>query len=173
MSEEKDGMIQMALEGIHAGFPSPAQDYMSGVIDLNKELVRHPEATFYGRVVGDSMIDAGINEGDVLVIDKSMEPSEGDMCVCFVDGEFALKFVSFRAPFATELAGSGIIGAGSPSAHRGGVREIRKTPVSYNILGRRDIWLLPANPKYKPIHIQEGNDFSIWGVVTYVIHKTK
>ena len=155
MSEEKDGMIQMAMEGIHAGFPSPAQDYMSGVIDLNKELVKHPEATFYGRVVGDSMIDAGINEGDVLVIDKSLEPSEGDMCVCFVDGEFALKFVSFHDPGA------------------GPVREIRKAPVSYNILGRRDIWLLPANKKYKPIHIQEGNDFSIWGIVTYVIHKTK
>ncbi|MBO4468745.1 MAG: translesion error-prone DNA polymerase V autoproteolytic subunit [Bacteroidales bacterium] len=167
MSEEKDGMIQMALEGIHAGFPSPAQDYMSGVIDLNKELVKHPEATFYGRVVGDSMIDAGINEGDVLVIDKSVEPSEGDMCVCFVDGEFALKFVSFRDPFAQGAS------VGGQAGSRGGVREIRKAPVSYNILGRRDIWLLPANPKYKPIHIQEGNDFSIWGVVTYVIHKTK
>ena len=167
MSEEKDGMIQMALEGIHAGFPSPAQDYMSGVIDLNKELVKHPEATFYGRVVGDSMIDAGINEGDVLVIDKSVEPSEGDMCVCFVDGEFALKFVSFRDPF---VKGASV---GGQAGSRGSVREIRKAPVSYNILGRRDIWLLPANPKYKPIHIQEGNDFSIWGVVTYVIHKTK
>ncbi|MBR6458154.1 MAG: translesion error-prone DNA polymerase V autoproteolytic subunit [Bacteroidales bacterium] len=170
MSEEKDGMIQMALEGIHAGFPSPAQDYMSGVIDLNKELVKHPEATFYGRVVGDSMVDAGINEGDVLVIDKSIEPSEGDMCVCFVDGEFALKFVSFRDPFASEA--SGIMGTGASATRRGAVREIRKAPSSYNILGWRDIWLLPANKKYRPIHIQEGNDFSIWGVVTYVIHKT-
>ena len=167
MSEEKDGMIQMAMEGIHAGFPSPAQDYMSGVIDLNKELVRHPEATFYGRVVGDSMIDAGINEGDVLVIDKSIEPSEGDMCVCFVDGEFALKFVSFRDPF---VQGASV---GGQAGSRGGVREVRKAPTSYNILGRRDLWLLPANKKYNPIHIQEGNDFSIWGVVTYVIHKTK
>lgn len=177
MSEEKDGMIQMALEGIHAGFPSPAQDYMSGIIDLNKELVKHPEATFYGRVVGDSMIDAGINEGDVLVIDKSLEPSEGDMCVCFVDGEFALKFVSFHDPYAAgtagAFAGSGSFAGGQDAGRRGAVREIRKSPASYNILGRRDIWLLPANPKYKPIHIQEGNDFSIWGVVTYVIHKTK
>ena len=162
----KDGMIQMAMEGIHAGFPSPAQDYMTGVIDLNKELVKHPESTFYGRVVGDSMIDAGICEGDVLVIDKSLEPSEGDMCVCFVDGEFALKFVSFHEPGAGSAAGAA-------SRSRTAVREIRKAPVSYNILDRRDIWLLPANPKYKPIHIQEGNDFSIWGVVVYVIHKTK
>ena len=58
------------LPEIHAGFPSPATDYMSGVIDLNRELVRHPEATFFGRVVGDSMADADVHEGDVLVIDK-------------------------------------------------------------------------------------------------------
>ena len=55
------------LPEIHAGFPSPAADYMAGVIDLNRELVRHPEATFYGRVVGDSMADAAVHEGDVLV----------------------------------------------------------------------------------------------------------
>lgn len=174
----KDGMIQMAMEGIHAGFPSPAQDYMTGVIDLNKELVKHPESTFYGRVVGDSMIDAGICEGDVLVIDKSLEPSEGDMCVCFVDGEFALKFVSFHEPSAGAGAGAAAFGsaagvAGGAAARTRAVREIRKAPSSYNLLGRRDIWLLPANPKYPPIHIQEGNDFSIWGVVVYVIHKTK
>ena len=80
MPEAKEQEIQlppeqelpkMAAEGIHAGFPSPAQDYMEGCIDLNRELVRHPNATFYGRVVGDFMIDAGIEEGD--------------MAVCFVD----------------------------------------------------------------------------------------
>ena len=86
----------MAGEGIHAGFPSPAQDYMNPCIDLNKELVRHPAATFYGRVVGDSMVDAGVEEGDILVIDKSIEAMEGDMCVCFVDGEFTLKYLSFQ-----------------------------------------------------------------------------
>ena len=83
----------MAQDGIHAGFPSPATDYMTQAIDLNKELVRHPAATFYGRVVGDSMIDAGVDEGDILVIDKSLEPKDGDMAVCFVDGEFTLKYL--------------------------------------------------------------------------------
>ena len=73
----------MAQDGIHAGFPSPATDYMTQAIDLNKELVKHPAATFYGRVVGDSMIDAGVDEGDILVIDKCLEPQEGDMAVCF------------------------------------------------------------------------------------------
>lgn len=93
MDDVKCGMAQ---SGIHAGFPSPATDYMTQAIDLNKELVRHPAATFYGRVVGDSMIDAGVDEGDILVIDKSLEPQDGDMAVCFVDGEFTLKYLRFH-----------------------------------------------------------------------------
>ena len=92
--EEKDNVLPgMAQDGIHAGFPSPATDYMTQAIDLNKELVKHPAATFYGRVVGDSMIDAGVEEGDILVIDRSLEPQSGDMAVCFLDGEFTLKYL--------------------------------------------------------------------------------
>ena len=87
---------KMAQEGIHAGLPSPAPDYMTQAIDLNKELVKHPAATFYGRVVGDSMIDAGVEEGDILVIDRSLEAQNGDMAVCFVDGEFTLKHLKFH-----------------------------------------------------------------------------
>ncbi|MBP5539353.1 MAG: translesion error-prone DNA polymerase V autoproteolytic subunit [Bacteroidales bacterium] len=83
-------------EGIHAGFPSPAQDYSDRAIDLNKELIRHPAATFFGRVAGDSMRDAGISEGDLLVIDRSLQPSDGDMVVCYLDGEFALKTLRFK-----------------------------------------------------------------------------
>lgn len=147
-------LAPIAETGIHAGFPSPAQDYMEGLLDLNKELVRHPAATFYGRVVGDSMVDAGIDEGDILVIDKALEPSEGDRVVCFIDGEFALKILSFKKP-------------------EGQIQESPKAPVSYNILNCKELWLLPANDKYKPIHISEGNDFTIWGVVTYVIKKMK
>lgn len=77
--------------GIQAGFPSPAQDYISEYIDLNRELVRHPAATFYGRVSGDSMIDEGIEPGDLLVIDRSLEPADGDLAVCCLEGEFTLK----------------------------------------------------------------------------------
>lgn len=89
-------MPKMAQDGIHAGFPSPATDYMTQAIDLNKELVRHPAATFYGRVVGDSMIDAGVDEGDILVIDKALDAKDGDMTVCFVDGEFTLKYLRVK-----------------------------------------------------------------------------
>ncbi len=92
----EEQLPKMAQEGIHAGFPSPAADYMTQAIDLNRELVRHPAATFYGRVVGDSMIDAGVEEGDILVIDKALEAKDGDMAVCFVDGEFTLKYLKFH-----------------------------------------------------------------------------
>jgi DNA polymerase V len=93
---ENETLPGMAQSDIHAGFPSPATDYMTQAIDLNKELVRHPAATFYGRVVGDSMIDAGVEEGDILVIDKSLEPQDGDMAVCYIDGDFTLKYLKFN-----------------------------------------------------------------------------
>jgi DNA polymerase V len=101
MEEIQKDLPGMAQDGIHAGFPSPATDYMTQAIDLNKELVRHPAATFYGRVVGDSMIDAGVDEGDILVIDKSLEPKDGDMAVCFVDGEFTLKYLRINGESLT------------------------------------------------------------------------
>jgi DNA polymerase V len=76
---------------IKAGFPSPAQDYLSGTIDLNRELIRHKETTFLARVSGNSLHDAGICDGDIVVIDKSLEAKNGDFVVAFVDGEFTLK----------------------------------------------------------------------------------
>lgn len=76
---------------IKAGFPSPAQDFMDMSIDLNKELIKHPASTFFGRVDGDSMQDLGISHGDLLVIDKSIEPRDGKIAVCFIDGEFTIK----------------------------------------------------------------------------------
>lgn len=78
---------------ISAGFPSPAEDYLESGIDLNKELIRHPSTTFFGRVKGDSMCEAGIYEGDILVIDKSLEARNDDIAVCFIDGEFTLKTI--------------------------------------------------------------------------------
>ena len=83
-------------QGIQAGFPSPADNYITETIDLNVELVRHPAATFYGRVNGDSMIDEGITTGDILIIDRSLEPMNGDLAVCSIDGEFTLKRIKFE-----------------------------------------------------------------------------
>jgi DNA polymerase V len=78
---------------IKAGFPSPADDYLHDSLDFNRDLIRHPEATFYGRVDGDSMIEVGISNGDIAVIDRSVEPHDGDIVVAFVNEEFTIKFL--------------------------------------------------------------------------------
>lgn len=83
--------------GVAAGFPSPAQDYVDLKIDLNKELIANPSSTFYARVKGNSMVDAGISDGDILVIDKSLEPKNGATAVCFLDGEFTLKIIRIES----------------------------------------------------------------------------
>ena len=149
--QNPDGTSQtfapMAEDGVHAGFPSPAANYMTGCIDLNKELVRHPAATFYARVVGDSMIDAGVSEGDILVIDRSLEARDGDMAVCFVDGEFTLKTLRFSDPSGKDGSAGGKMG--------------------------ESIWLVPANPAYSTIKVTVENDFTVWGVVTYIIKKVQ
>jgi DNA polymerase V len=77
--------------GISAGFPSPAMDFMDVSIDLNQLMIKHPSATFFGRVQGTSMLDAGISDGDLLVIDRSLSPANNKIAVCFVDGEFTIK----------------------------------------------------------------------------------
>lgn len=86
--------IHLAAEAISAGFPSPANDFTDNVIDLNKELIKNPSSTFLGRVKGLSMKDAGIGDKDILVIDKSLEPQNGKIAVCFIDGEFTLKRIN-------------------------------------------------------------------------------
>lgn len=77
--------------GVSAGFPSPAADFMENNIDLNKELSENPLATFYIKVKGNSMINAGINDKDVLVVDRSIEPRNNAIAICFIDGEFTVK----------------------------------------------------------------------------------
>ena len=126
--------LPLAASGISAGFPSPAEDFQEISLDLNKTLVKHPAATFYARVKGSSMMDAGISDGDLLVIDKSLDPKDGDIAVCFLDGEFTVKRIAVQ---------------------------------------NDGIYLMPANSEFKPIRISDENDFLIWGIVAYVIHKTR
>lgn len=92
---EKQLELLLAPE-IKAGFPSPAQDYMRESLDFNRDFIRHPEATFYGRVDGDSMVDAGIDDGDIAVIDRSLEAQDGDIVVGYVNGEFTIKFLDLK-----------------------------------------------------------------------------
>ena len=127
--------LQMTTSSIHAGFPSPATDYMTEAIDLNRELIRHPECTFFARVKGDSMKEAHILDGDLAVVDKARTAQDGDFVVAYIDGEFTIK-------------------------------EFRNAPDG------RSGWLIPHNPKYQKIHVTADNEFVIWRVITYLIHKT-
>lgn len=126
--------IPFASFSVPAGFPSPADDYIDPKLDLNEYLIQHPAATFLVRVQGDSMIEAGINNGDILVVDRALDPKDGDIAVCVIDGEFTVKRL----------------------------RIIKD-----------EIFLAPENGKFKPIKITKFQDFRVWGVVTYIIHKAK
>ncbi len=128
----KELELQIAPE-LRAGFPSPAEEYLHDSLDFNRDLIKHPESTFYGRVIGDSMIDAGINDGDIAVIDKSREPHNGSIVVAYINNEFTIKYLD--------------------TTHKEeGYIELR-----------------PSNAKYKPIRIDEGDDFEVWGVVAFTI----
>lgn len=77
--------------GVSAGFPSPADDYIDRELDLNEYLIANPVATFFVRVAGDSMIGAGINHDDILIVDRSIEPASGKIVIAIVDGELTVK----------------------------------------------------------------------------------
>ena len=92
-----DSLGQWLIEqGISAGFPSPADDFKEIRISLDKELVKNQESTFYARVSGNSMEDAGLSDGDMIIIDKSLIPQNNKIAVCFLDGEFTIKRVVKR-----------------------------------------------------------------------------
>ena len=82
--------------GIKAGFPSPADDYLHESLDFNRDLIHNPEATFYGKVEGDSMIEAGICDGDIAVIDRSVEAQDGDIVVGYINNEFTIKYLDLK-----------------------------------------------------------------------------
>lgn len=83
--------LPLYASGVSAGFPSPADDYIEKQLDLNEHLISNPSATFFVRVVGESMKDAGIHSGDILVVDRSLEAHSGKIIVAIVEGEFTVK----------------------------------------------------------------------------------
>jgi DNA polymerase V len=126
--------LQYAGNQIPAGFPSPAEDYLEPALDLNKVLIKNPSWTFYGRVRGLSLKDAGIDAGDLLVIDKSLNYRHGALAVCFLNGEFTLRRIKITGD---------------------------------------TMFLMPADEAYQPVPVKEDDDFTIWGIVTYVIKKVE
>ncbi|MBL0487714.1 translesion error-prone DNA polymerase V autoproteolytic subunit [Aeromonas veronii] len=125
--------LPLFLSPATCGFPSPAQDYIEQTIDLNQICIEHPAATFYVRASGHSMVNAGINDGDLLIVDRAIKASHGAIVLACLDGEFTVKRLQER-PFPA---------------------------------------LLPANPDFQPITLLEGQELEIFGVVTFVLHKTK
>jgi DNA polymerase V len=89
-------LIPFVAHKIAAGFPSPANDYLETRIDLNEELIKNPSSTFFARISGLSMQGAGIEENDIVVIDKSLQPRDGCIAVCCLDGEFTLKRIKIK-----------------------------------------------------------------------------
>lgn len=122
------------LSRVPAGFPSPAEDYVEGSLDLNEHLIEHREATFFVRVKGQSMTGAGIADGDLLVVDRSLEAGDGDIVVAVVDGELTVKRLSRRG---------------------GRVR------------------LLAEHPGFAPIEFRDGQELTVWGVVTSIVRRIR
>lgn len=127
-------VLPFALSRLHAGFPSPADDYREPVLSLDSLVVQHPEATFYVRVAGDSMRDAGISANDILVVDRALPATHNAIIVAMIEGEFTVKRLYWKEDVMA---------------------------------------LLPANPRYRPIHLTEEMDFQVWGVATYCLHKLR
>jgi len=84
------------MSSVEAGFPSPAEDYIEGTLDLNKHLIKHPASTFFVRVSGDSMIKAGIFPDDILIVDRSLEPVDKKIVIAVLDGELTVKRLRYR-----------------------------------------------------------------------------
>lgn len=126
--------LPMLGHRISAGFPSPADDYVEGHLDLNQLLVHNKSATFFLRVKGDSMVNAGIHDGDIIVVDRSIEPADRSVVVAVVDGELTVKRLRLR----------------------NGIAELHA-----------------ENPRYAPICFKDGQELTIWGVVTSSVHLVK
>lgn len=124
-----------------AGFPSPAEQYLEPPLDLNAKLVKRPAATFFVKVVGDSMVGEGIRDGDLLVVDRSLTPANGDIIIAAVDGEFTVK--TFRTGMKVGKDG-------------------RK---------HRFVALVPANSNYPTITLESGQELDCFGKVTACIHQ--
>ena len=95
-STSKKFKIPLLNDSVSAGFPSPADDYTEENIDLNEHLISNPFSTFFLRVKGDSMINAGIKDKDLIIVDKSLIAKPGDIVIAMIDGEFTIKRLSIK-----------------------------------------------------------------------------
>jgi DNA polymerase V len=96
VDDEIASTIPMFSDAVQAGFPSPAEDHMDMELNLNDHLVQNPSATFCVKAIGESMKDAGIQSGDIMIVDKSLEPSNRSIVLAVIDGEFTVKRVNMN-----------------------------------------------------------------------------
>ncbi|MEO9279233.1 translesion error-prone DNA polymerase V autoproteolytic subunit [Acinetobacter sp. WA-87] len=127
-------LVPYALEKINAGFPSPAQDYIDKALDMNEHLIKNETATFIVKVASLSMLNAGIDIDDELIVDRSLDAKHGDIVVALIDNEFTVKRL---------------------------------------MIDETGQWLKAENPDYKDIHLLDGQELLIWGVVTCIIKMTR
>lgn len=149
--------LPIFISPVKAGFPSPATDYEEAKLDLNTHLIAHPNATFFVNIDGDSMIDAKIQNGDIAIVDRSLEARNGDVILAVIDGDFTIKRLEIR-----DLKGEIIV---EPNQ-----KSIKLTIQTQNT---KQIRLLPENSDFEPIIITGNMTFVVWGVVTSVIHKMR
>lgn len=88
--------LPLLVSRVSAGFPSPADDYVDQTLDLNTHLITHPAASFFIRVRGQSMLGAGIHDGDLLIVNRALEPRDGRIVIAILNGEFTVKRLQYR-----------------------------------------------------------------------------
>lgn len=96
--------MPLFLVPVSAGFPSPAEDYIEGRLDLNQYLIKNPAATFFVKVSGSSMIDAGIHDGDILIVDRSLQAADKKVVIAVVKGELAVRRIRTEGSRLTLIA---------------------------------------------------------------------
>lgn len=131
---DQNGAIELPFFdiGVAAGKPSYVTEYFPETINLQGSLVPNPKASFCVRVSGQSMVDAGIDDGDLLIVDKSRHPEDGQIVLAVINGDYTVKRLKIRG---------------------------------------QKLYLMPENPKFEPIEIDQFMDFRVWGVVTGLIKK--
>ena len=149
-----------------AGFPSPAEQYLEPPLDLNELLVKRPAATYFVRVQGDSMSGAGISDGDLLVVDRSLHPADGDVIIASVDGDFTVK---------TLRLGNGERGMGNGMRVNGelGTGNGMRGNGEWGTGNGEEVRLVAANPEYPDVVLKPGQELDYFGKVTACIHQFK
>lgn len=141
LSDVNSGLNAGPLNAVNAGFPSPARDYEEKKLDLNKEFIKHPAATFFLRCKSDAMTGAGIFFDDLLIVDRSLNAKDGDIVIAYYRGNFMVRRLGFSF----------------------GLSRFKNK--------KNRVVLLAENENYKSVTVGRNDELLIWGIVSSVVHK--